>query len=83
MSDKTRHAVERFPDLAAVIKQHCADNRFFRNLCEDYGEAIDVLRRWERADRPPPAEHITACRELISELEQEILFELQNRLDRV
>lgn len=81
MSDKTRRVVERFPDLAAVIKQYSADNRFFRSLCEDYGEAIDVLRRWEGEDNPPPPERINACRDLIVDLEQEILLELQSRID--
>jgi len=81
MSDKTRRAVERFPDLAGVIKQHCADNRFFCSLCEDYGEAVDMLRRWEGEDSPPTPESINACRDLITDLEQEILIELQNRID--
>ena len=37
MSDRVRHVVGRFPDLAHAIKQYSSDNRFFRGLCEDYG----------------------------------------------
>jgi hypothetical protein len=39
MSDRARYVVERFPDLADAVKQYSSDNRFFRGLCEDYGEA--------------------------------------------
>ncbi|TWA67373.1 hypothetical protein FBZ82_107351 [Azospirillum brasilense] len=83
MLDKLRHVVERFPDLEAMIKQHSADNRFFRGLCEDYGEAVDVLRGWEASSRGRGSKRTDACRALIADLEQEILLELQNRIDGV
>jgi hypothetical protein len=44
MSDRARYVVERFPDLADAVKQYSSDNRFFRGLCEDYGEAVEALR---------------------------------------
>ncbi|WP_448191557.1 hypothetical protein [Azospirillum sp. sgz301742] len=77
MSDKTQHVAERFPDLAQAVKQYASDNRFFRSLCEDYGEAVEMLRRWEKSDDSEASAHFAACRELIAELEQEILAELQ------
>lgn len=78
MPDKVRYAVERFPDLAPAIKQCSADNRFFRSLCEDYGEAVEVLRRWQTVNDPEGLERCNACRELIAELEREILLELEH-----
>ncbi|QCO16588.1 hypothetical protein D3869_14825 (plasmid) [Azospirillum brasilense] len=83
MSDKLRHVVERFPDLEGVIKQHSADNRFFRSLCEDYGEAVEILRGWEASNGGRRSKRTGACRDLIADLEQEILLELQNRIDGV
>ncbi|MCW2243120.1 hypothetical protein [Azospirillum canadense] len=81
MSEKTRHAVERFPDLAQAIKQYSADNRFFSSLCEDYGEAVEMLRQWEKVSgsktgskTPAP---LKACRALVADLEDEILRELR------
>ena len=76
MSDRARHVVERFPDLAHAIKQHSSDNRFFRGLCEDYGEAVEALRHCETTDNPRATEHANACRALILDLEHEILLEL-------
>ncbi len=78
MPDRVRYAVMRFPDLAPAIKQCCADNRFFRGLCEDYGEAVEVLRGWEGENDPERLERCNACRELIADLEREILLELEH-----
>ncbi|AWJ83553.1 hypothetical protein TSH58p_08455 [Azospirillum sp. TSH58] len=83
MLDKLRHVAERFPDLGEIIKQHSADNRFFRSLCEDYGEAVEILREWEASNSGRSSKRADACRDLIADLEQEILLELQNRIDGV
>ena len=51
MSDRARYVVERFPDLADAVKQYSSDNRFFRGLCEDYGEAVEALRQCETVEQ--------------------------------
>jgi len=76
MSDKARYVVERFPDLADAIKQYSSDNRFFRGLCEEYGEAVEVLRLCEPSNSPTACERADACRALILDLEREVLLEL-------
>jgi hypothetical protein len=76
MSERVRYVVERFPDLASAIKQYSSDNRFFRGLCEDYGEAVEALRQCETSDNPTASERADACRELILDLEREVLLEL-------
>jgi hypothetical protein len=76
MTDRARYVVERFPDLAYAVKQYSSDNRFFRGLCEDYGEAVEVLRQCETLISPTAVEHAEACRALILDLEREILLEL-------
>ncbi|MCW2241894.1 hypothetical protein [Azospirillum canadense] len=77
MPEKTRHAVERFPDLAQAIKQYSADNRFFSSLCEDYGKAVEMLRQWEKASGNKTLARLRACRALVADLEDEILRELR------
>jgi hypothetical protein len=52
VSDRVRYIVERFPDLEYAITQYSSDNRFFRGLCEDYGEAVEALRHCEASDSP-------------------------------
>lgn len=78
MMEGIRRAMERFPDLAHAIKQYGADNRFFRGLCEDYGEAVEVLQRWEPLRNSPEEKHLRSCRELVEDLEREILLELDH-----
>jgi hypothetical protein len=76
MSERVRYIVERFPDLASAVKQYSSDNRFFRGLCEDYGEAVEVLLQCENSNSPMASERAKACRELIMDLEREVLLEL-------
>jgi hypothetical protein len=76
MSDRARYVVERFLDLAYAVKQYSSDNRFFRGLCEDYGEAVEALRQCEPLDNSTACERAEACRALILDLEREILLEL-------
>ena len=77
MTDKTQHAAERFPDLAEAIKQCASDNRFFHGLCEDYGEAIEMLRYLRQFNGTTAAARIAVWHELAMDLEEEILSELQ------
>ena len=81
MSDRARYVVERFPDLAHAIKQYSSDNRFFRGLCEEYGEAVEALRHCETSDNPNAPERADACRALIVDLEREVLLELHRWID--
>ncbi len=76
MSERARYVVERFPDLADAVKQYSSDNRFFRGLCEDYGEAVEALRQCQSSDSSTASERADACLALILDLEREILLEL-------
>jgi hypothetical protein len=82
MSDRARYVVARFPDLAEAVKQYSSDNRFFRGLCEDYGEAVEALRQCEPLNNPVACERAEACRALILDLENEILIELRQWNDQ-
>lgn len=82
MSERVRYVIERFPDLAQAIKQYSSDNRFFRGLCEDYGDAVEALRQCETLNHPLACERADACRALIMDLEREVLLELHEWNDR-
>jgi hypothetical protein len=82
MSVRARYVVERFPNLAEAVKQYSSDNRFFRGLCEDYGEAVEALCQCEPLNNPIACERAEACRALILDLEKEILIELHHWNDR-
>lgn len=77
MSDKILYAVERFPDLVQAIKQYASDNRFFHSLCEDYGEAVEMLHHLEGLNDFQACTRLSVCRALVADLEEEILSELQ------
>ena len=81
MSDKARYVVERFPDLADAIKQYSSDNRFFRGLCEDYGEAVEACVNAKRRTilKIPNVLKPAARSSWISE--REILLELHRWID--
>jgi hypothetical protein len=78
MSERARYVVERFPDLADAVKQYSSDNRFFRGLCEEYGEAVEALHQYQTLNNPAALECAEACRALILDLEREILLELHH-----
>jgi hypothetical protein len=78
MSARIKYALARFPEFSEAIKQYCADSRFFLNLCEDYGDAIEMLRRLEQYDESSASKSIRMCRDLVDDLEQEILLELEH-----
>jgi hypothetical protein len=82
MSEKSRSIVERFPDLAYAIKQYSSDNRFFRGLCEDYGEAVEALRYWGASNGPQASRRAEEYRALVAELEREVLYELHRWIDK-
>lgn len=78
MSARIKYALARFPEFSEAIKQYCADNRFFLNLCEDYGDAVEMLRRLEQYEYSSASKSILVCRDLVDDLEQEILLELEH-----
>ncbi|CAO3424447.1 hypothetical protein [Azospirillum doebereinerae] len=82
MSDTPRNIVERFPDLAHAIKQYSSDNRFFGGLCDEYDEAVQALLHWEASHTPQAARRAEDYRALVTDLEQEVLYELQRWVDR-
>ena len=70
-------AIERFPELAAPIRDRFRDDPSFREMCGDYAEALEVLKRWETSDGPQKAARIEEYQELARALEIEITTALR------
>ena len=72
-------AIERFPELAALIQDRFRDDQSFVDMCGDYAEILEALQRWQASDAPQRAARIEEYRELADALESEIVAALQLR----
>ena len=77
MASNVAAIVTRFPLRELEIRRQYARNPTFREVCEDYDEALAALRHWEGAG-PAGATRAEEYRRIVDELEAEILA----RLDR-
>jgi hypothetical protein len=71
------HVLERFPDHWQEITVLLRTSDAFGSLCEDYAAAVTALRAWEISTDPKGPARVTEYRELVAELEVEILELLQ------
>lgn len=76
MPHKSRHVLDQLPQHAAALRERMIVDREFRSLCEDYGETLEALRRWEASDDRHRQERVEEFRSLLAELELEIAREL-------
>jgi cell division FtsZ-interacting protein ZapD len=76
LSDKTSHVLERLPDHRCALLQRMMRDPEFRCLCEDFGEALEALHRWEHSPDQHRAARVEEFSQLLAELESEILVEL-------
>lgn len=65
-----------FPERAEEIPRLALRNDAFRTICEDYGMALEALKRLEIRNHPLDLERILEYRALIRELEGELREEL-------
>ena len=63
--------VSRFPRHELAIRRLYTCDATFREICEDYDEALRALRHWQSAASSSDP-RIEQYRELVSELESEI-----------
>lgn len=76
MKEKTHHVLDQLSQHRSALCERMMVDREFRSLCEDYGDALEALRRWEACSDRHQAARVTEFRCLLSELESEILREL-------
>jgi hypothetical protein len=70
--------IERFPELAAALQERFHGDQSLREMCSDYAETLEALRRWQTSSDPHRAARIEEYRELAEGLEIEILAVLRS-----
>jgi crotonobetainyl-CoA:carnitine CoA-transferase CaiB-like acyl-CoA transferase len=73
MNDKAYHIRERFPDKSDNIALLLVMDPEFRAMCEDYDDCINALQYWDRSEVPEAASRVAEYRNLVRELEEEII----------
>ena len=64
--------VNRFPERELEIHRLSARDPAFKTACEDYSDALAAFRHWQ-AKGPAGSERAKEYREIVGELEAEIL----------
>ena len=77
MDSGMARVLQRFPEHAASIRERFHADPSFREMCSDYAEALEALRRWQASDAPQRAARIEEYRELAKALEIEIVTALR------
>ena len=63
----------RWPARRAVLANRAETDEEFASLCEIYAEAHDALETWRRSEHPLSDARVSEYRELVAEIEGEIL----------
>jgi hypothetical protein len=77
VSGSASQVLERFPNHWQEITELLRTSDAFGSLCEDYADAVTALRAWEISAHPKAPVRVTEYRDLVAELEAEILGQLQ------
>ena len=77
MSDEIEALARRFPQHASKIRRLHARDPDFRSICDDYGLAQRALKHWEAVGQAAPPGRVEEYREIVQELEAEVLAILQ------
>lgn len=71
--------VRRFPQLKSAIADRYRSDQDFRSICEDYCECTRSLARWTRETGETAVVYQEDYRELLAELEADIIQYLERR----
>jgi hypothetical protein len=77
MASPMGRVIERFPELAQAIRNAFHADPSFREMCDDYAEALDALQRWQASGDPQRPARIEEYQELATALESEIVAALE------
>ena len=77
MDSGLQRVIDRFPQLAASIRDCFDDHPSFREMCGDYADTLEALQRWQASSGPHKAARLAEYRELAEALEIEIATALR------
>ena len=73
MARPATHVIQRFPEHELAIERLVRTSESFRSMCDDYAVGIEALRHWERTADLKRAVRIAELRDVLAELEEEML----------
>jgi hypothetical protein len=73
MARPAMDVIKRFPEHELAIERLVRTSESFRSMCDDYAAGVAALRRWERASDPERLVRIAELRDVLAELEEEML----------
>ncbi len=79
--DVLDEVVERFPESCRLITKLYHSSDFFRSLCEDYYECMQVIKNLEASDRMIQKRYDKEYRILLKDLEKELRVRLMTKHD--
>jgi hypothetical protein len=65
-----------FPDRDREVVRLALSNETFRDMCDEYGLAVEALVMMEERNRPRDVERMLEYRTLIEQLERDLKHEL-------
>jgi hypothetical protein len=65
-----------FPDWGEEISRLALSNETFRDMCEEYGLAVEALDLLEQRNHPQDVDRMYEYRTLIKQLERDLKYEL-------
>jgi hypothetical protein len=65
-----------FPDWDEEISRLALSNETFRDMCEEYGLAIEALDMLEQRNHPRDVDRVHEYRTLIGQMERDLKYEL-------
>jgi hypothetical protein len=77
MDSGMARVIQCFPEHTASIRRRFHGDPSFREMCSDYAEALEALRRWQASDDLRKSARIEEYRELANALEIEIVTALR------
>ena len=73
MYNKLHHIRGRFPDQKHIIGRLMAEDPDFLSLCEDHDTCVNALQYWAKSKVPEAEIRVNEYRNLIQELEEEMI----------
>jgi hypothetical protein len=67
---------KRFPNWGEEISRLALCNETFRDMCEEYGLAVEALVLLEQRNHPQDVDRLDEYRTLINQLEKDLKYEL-------
>ena len=65
--------VQRFPNRKESVRKLFRESESFRSLCDDFSSCSEALERWNRSSSPEVPQLREEYKDLLQELEKEIV----------